>query len=71
MPCPYIIIFGRETALPSPLYHSGAAGIDINRCCARNQQNLGFLANIRSRNGTFLHPRTPLPQLKIPTLAVR
>ena len=22
---------GRETALPCPLYHSGAAGIDINR----------------------------------------
>ncbi len=22
MPCPYNIIFGRETALPSPLYHS-------------------------------------------------
>ncbi len=29
MPCPYSIIFGRDTALPSPLYHSGAAGIDI------------------------------------------
>jgi hypothetical protein len=32
MPCPYNIIFGRDTALPSPLYHSGAAGIDITHC---------------------------------------
>jgi hypothetical protein len=31
MPCPYNIIFGRDTALPSPLYHSGAAGIDMSR----------------------------------------
>ncbi len=29
MPCPYNIILGRDTALPSPLYHSGATGIDI------------------------------------------
>ena len=29
MPCPYPLIWRRETALPSPLYHSGAAGIDI------------------------------------------
>ncbi len=29
MPCPYNFIFGRDTALPSPLYHSGAAGIDM------------------------------------------
>ncbi len=29
MPCPYDIILGRDTALPSPLYYSGAAGIDI------------------------------------------
>ena len=29
MPCPYNIIFGRDTALPCPLYHSGATGIDI------------------------------------------
>jgi hypothetical protein len=31
VPCPYSIIFGRDTALPSPLYHSGAAGIDITQ----------------------------------------
>ncbi len=24
MPCPYNIIFGRDTAMPSPLYYSGA-----------------------------------------------
>ncbi len=29
MPCPYNIIFGRDMALPSPLYHSGVTGIDI------------------------------------------
>jgi|GEM_PF-5413886 len=29
MPCPYNIILGRETAVPSPLYHSGVTGIDI------------------------------------------
>ena len=29
MPCPYNIILGRDTALPSPLYHSGVTGIDI------------------------------------------
>jgi hypothetical protein len=29
VPCPYNIIFGRETAVPSPLYHSGVTGIDI------------------------------------------
>ncbi len=29
MPCPYNIILGRETALPSPLYHSGVTGIDL------------------------------------------
>ena len=29
MECPYNIILGRETALPSPLYDSGATGIDI------------------------------------------
>ena len=29
VPCPYNIIFGRDTARPSPLYHSGATGIDI------------------------------------------
>jgi hypothetical protein len=29
VPCPYSIIFGRDTALPSPLYHSGTTGIDI------------------------------------------
>ncbi len=38
MPCPYGIIFGRDTALPSPLYHSGAAGIDI-RCAAAHPTN--------------------------------
>ncbi len=31
MPCPYNIIFGRETAMPSPLYNSGATGIYIRR----------------------------------------
>ena len=31
MPCPYSIIFGRDTALPWTLYHSGAIGIDIAR----------------------------------------
>ncbi len=30
MPCPYKIIVGRETALPSPLYHSGSTVIDIS-----------------------------------------
>ncbi len=29
MPCPYNIILGRDTALPSPLDHSGVTGIDI------------------------------------------
>jgi len=29
MPSPYNI-FGRDTALPSPLYHSGATRIDTN-----------------------------------------
>ncbi len=29
MPCPYNIIFGRETALPCPLYHSDATGFDM------------------------------------------
>ncbi len=29
MPSPYNVIFGRDTALPSPLYHSGATGIDL------------------------------------------
>ncbi len=31
MPCPYKIILGRETALPCPLYYSGATGIDMRR----------------------------------------
>jgi hypothetical protein len=31
VPCPYNIILGRDTALPSPLYHSGVTGIDITR----------------------------------------
>jgi hypothetical protein len=31
MPCPYNIILGRDTALPSPLYHSGVTGIDITQ----------------------------------------
>ena len=29
MPCLYNIIWGRDTALPCPLYHSGVTGIDI------------------------------------------
>ena len=29
MPCPYNIIFGRETAVPSPRYHSDATGNDM------------------------------------------
>jgi hypothetical protein len=29
VPFPYNIIFGRETALPCPLYHSDATGFDI------------------------------------------
>ena len=29
MPFPYNIIFGRDTALPCPLYHSDATGFDI------------------------------------------
>ena len=29
MPFPYNVILGRDTALPSPLYYSGIAGIDI------------------------------------------
>ena len=29
MPCPYKIILGWDTALPSPLYYSGATGIEI------------------------------------------
>ncbi len=33
MPYPYNIIFGRETALPFPLYYSDATGYDI-----KNQQ---------------------------------
>ncbi|WP_339374332.1 DUF4915 domain-containing protein [Oscillatoria nigro-viridis] len=28
-----------------------------HRCCARNQQNLGCLANLRSRNGALLYER--------------
>ncbi len=31
MPFPYNITVGRDTALPSPLYHSGATGINIIR----------------------------------------
>jgi hypothetical protein len=31
VPCPYNVILGRDTALPSPLYHSGITGIDITR----------------------------------------
>ena len=31
MPCPYKIILGRDTALPSPLYHSVVTGIDIKQ----------------------------------------
>jgi hypothetical protein len=31
VPCPYPKEHCRETALPSPLYHSGAAGIDMNQ----------------------------------------
>ncbi|WP_236505243.1 hypothetical protein, partial [Tychonema sp. BBK16] len=30
VPCPYNIIFGRDTALPSPLYYSGATEIEMN-----------------------------------------
>ncbi len=30
MPCPYKIIFGRDTALPSPLYYSGATVLIFN-----------------------------------------
>jgi hypothetical protein len=30
VPCPYNVILGRETALPSPLYHSGVTEIDIS-----------------------------------------
>ena len=33
VPCPYNIIFGRETALPCPLYHSDATGFDIVSVC--------------------------------------
>ena len=29
MPCPYNIIFGRDTAVPCPLYHSDATGFDM------------------------------------------
>ncbi|MEG4441418.1 hypothetical protein QUB47_13560 [Microcoleus sp. AT9_B5] len=29
VPSPYNIILGRETALPSPLYHSDAGGFDM------------------------------------------
>ena len=29
--------------------------VNVNRCCARNGQNFGFLAPIRSRNRAFLH----------------
>ena len=39
MPCPYSIILGRDTALPSPLYHSGATGFDITN---NNSQLLIF-----------------------------
>ncbi len=31
-------ILGRDTALPSPLYHSGAAGIDILRCVPKSDR---------------------------------
>ncbi len=30
MPCPYNLSGAQETALPCPLYHSGAAAIDIS-----------------------------------------
>jgi hypothetical protein len=29
VPCPYNVILGRDTALPSPLYHSGVTGNDM------------------------------------------
>jgi hypothetical protein len=43
MPFPYNIIFGRDTALPCPLYHSGVTEINITYL-----QALKLLAKNRS-----------------------
>jgi hypothetical protein len=40
MPFPYNIIFGRDTAVPCPLYHSGVTGIDMKPNIYRE---LGFI----------------------------
>ncbi len=40
MPFPYNLILGRDTALPSPLYHSGVTGIEISCFLARVVQSL-------------------------------
>ena len=37
MPCPYNIILGRDTALPSPLSCLSATGIDITCHCERSE----------------------------------
>jgi tRNA(Ile)-lysidine synthase len=48
VPCPYNIIFGRDKALPCPLYHSGATGIDMIA-----QSKTALMAE--SPNWTHLH----------------
>jgi hypothetical protein len=45
--------------------------VNVNRCCARNGQNFGFLAHIRSRNPAFLHKSRIYLALQIPTVASR
>ena len=48
-----------------PLHYLSNQQVNVNRCCARNEQNFGFLAYIRSRNGAFLHAVTHLFKLKL------
>jgi hypothetical protein len=55
VPCPYSIIFGRDTALPSPLYHSGAAGIDIIYYLIKQANNLSFLSFLSLRLSRKFH----------------
>ncbi len=60
MPCPYNMIWGRETALPCPDYHSGVTGIDITsrkRYLSANYQaqNLLYSSYYQLANRHFRH----------------
>ena len=65
MPSPYAILMGRETALPSPLYHSGAAGIDIISYYSKLDPDTQLL--IRSRDNKTFPRLTNLARVLVST----